>query len=143
MAQMAKFWALLVEAIGAPHLATDSRFATMPARLENREALTTILDGIFLQHSTAYWVDKLGGVVPVAPVYGLAEALDNPRMADMIDTVEHPQGPLRVLSNPIKIDGKRLPNRASPKLGHDTDALLGEMGYGSAEIARLRSEGTV
>ena len=143
MAQMAKFWTLLVDAIGAPHLASDSRFATMPARLENREALTTILDGIFLQHSTAYWVEKLGGVVPVAPVYGLAEALDNPRMADMIDTVTHTAGPLRILSNPIKIDGERLPNRAAPKLGCDTDALLGEIGYSSADILQLRNEGTV
>ncbi len=143
MAQMTKFWTLLVEAIGAPHLASDPRFATMPARLENREALTTILDGIFLQYPTAHWVGKLGGIVPVAPVYGLAEALDNPRMADMIDTVEHPQGPLRVLANPIKIDGERLPNRAAPKLGCDTDALLDEIGYSSADIMQMRSDGTV
>jgi crotonobetainyl-CoA:carnitine CoA-transferase CaiB-like acyl-CoA transferase len=61
----------------------------------------------------------------------------------MIDTVPHPQGPLRVLSNPIKIDGDRLPNRAAPKLGCDTDALLGEIGYSSADISQLRNEGTV
>jgi crotonobetainyl-CoA:carnitine CoA-transferase CaiB-like acyl-CoA transferase len=143
MAQMAKFWTLLVDTIGAAHLASDPRFATMPARLENREQLTTILDGIFLEHPTAYWVEKLGGIVPVAPVYGLAEALDNPGMTDMIDTVPHPQGPLRVLSNPIKIEGDRLPNRAAPKLGCDTDALLSEIGYSGAEIMQLRSEGTV
>jgi crotonobetainyl-CoA:carnitine CoA-transferase CaiB-like acyl-CoA transferase len=143
MAQMAKFWALLVDAIGAPHLANDPRFATIPARLENRDGLTTILDGIFLQHPTAHWVEKLGGIVPVAPVYELAQALDNPRMTDMVDTVDHPQGPLRVLANPIKIDGDRLPNRASPKLGCDTEAVLGEIGYSEAEIAELRSAGTV
>ena len=143
MAQMAKFWTLLTSTIGAPHLASDPRFATMPARLENREQLTTILDGIFLQHSTAHWIDKLGGVVPVAPVYDLAQALDNPRTADMIDTVDHPQGPMRVLANPIRIDGARLPNRASPKLGADTDAVLDEAGFTRAEIATLRSDGVV
>ena len=143
MAQMAKFWALLVETIGVPHLTTDARFATMPARLENREALTTILDGIFLQHPTAYWVEKLGGIVPVAPVYDLAEALDNPRTADMVATVDHPQGPMRVLANPIKLDGERLPTRASPKLGADTQAVLDEAGFTSAEIAGLRDSGTI
>jgi crotonobetainyl-CoA:carnitine CoA-transferase CaiB-like acyl-CoA transferase len=143
MAQMVKFWTLLVETIGAPHLATDPRFLTMPARLENREALTTILDGIFLQHPTAYWVEKLGGIVPVAPVYDLAQALDNPRTGDMIATVDHPQGPLRVLANPIRLDGKRLPTRASPKLGADTDAVLDEAGFTSAEIADLRASGTI
>ena len=143
MAQMPKFWTLLANTIGAPHLKDDPRFATIPARLENRDQLTTILDGIFLQHPTAVWVERLGGLVPVAPVYDLAQALDNPLVADMLDSVDHPQGPLRVLSNPIKIDGARLPNRAAPKLGSDTDALLGEIGYDSDAITQLRAEGTI
>lgn len=143
MAQMPKFWTLLAETIGAAHLASDPRFATVPARLENRDALTTILDGIFLQHPTAFWVEKLGGIVPVAPVYDLAQALDNPRVADMIDTVSHPDGPLRVLSNPIRADGERLPNRAAPKLGADTDALLAELGYSDAQAADLRAAGAI
>jgi crotonobetainyl-CoA:carnitine CoA-transferase CaiB-like acyl-CoA transferase len=143
MAQMPKFWALLVETIGAPHLASDPRFATIPARLENREALTVILDGIFLQHATSHWVEKLGGIVPVAPVYDLAQALENPRMKDMIDTIDHPQGVMRVLSNPIKADGQRLPNRAAPKLGANTDAVLDEAGFTRAEIADLRASGTI
>lgn len=143
MAQMVKFWDLLTDALGAPHLRDDPRFATIPARLENRDQLTTILDGIFLQRPTAHWVDLLGGKVPVAPVYDLAQALDNPRTADMIETVAHPQGPLRVLANPIKIDGGRLPVRASPKLGADTDAVLDEAGFTRAEISDLRASGTI
>ena len=143
MAQLPKFWTLLVDAIGAPHLKNDARFATIPLRFENRAALVKILDGMFLQHPNAHWLAKLGGVVPVAPVNDLMQALDNPLVADMLDTVAHPQGPLRVLSNPIMIDGSRLPNRAAPKLGCDTDALLGEIGFDPEAIARLRAEGTV
>ena len=143
MAQMPKFWTLLADVIGAPHLKDDPRFATIPARLENREALTVILDGIFLQHPTAFWIEKLGGSVPVAPVYDLAQALDNPLVADMLDTVDHSEGPLRVLANPIKLDGARLPNRAAPKLGADTDALLAEIGYSGAQVAELRTNGVV
>jgi crotonobetainyl-CoA:carnitine CoA-transferase CaiB-like acyl-CoA transferase len=120
MAQLPKFWALLVDAIGVK-----------------------ILDGIFLQHPTAHWLSTLGSIVPVAPVNDLAQALDNPLVADMLDTVDHPQGPLRVLSNPIKVDGERLPNRAAPKLGCDTDALLDEIGYSGTEIAALRTKGTI
>jgi crotonobetainyl-CoA:carnitine CoA-transferase CaiB-like acyl-CoA transferase len=143
MAQMGKFWELLIDILGAPHLRGDARFATVAARLENRDQLTVILDGIFLQHPTDHWVDVLGGKVPVAPVYDLAEALDNPRAADMIDRVSHAEGPLRVLSNPIKIDGARLPNRASPKLGFDTAAVLDEAGFTLAEITELRASGTI
>lgn len=143
MAQMPKFWSLLIQTIGVPHLANDPRFATVPARLENRDALTVILDGVFLQHPTAHWIETLGGVVPVAPILDVAQALDNPQVADMIDCVAHPQGPLRVLSNPIRIDGQRLPNRAAPKLGSDTDELLGEIGIGAREIANLRAQGVI
>ena len=63
----------------------------------------------------------------------------------MVDTVAHaakPEG-LRVLNNPIRIDGVRLPNRASSALGADTDAVLDEAGFTSAEIAALRTEGVV
>ena len=42
---------------------------------------------------------------------------------------------MRVLANPIRLDGERLPNRAAPLLGADTDAILGEAGYDAAEIA--------
>lgn len=145
MAQLPKFWALLADAIGVPHLKDDPRFATVPARLENRDALTTILDGVFLQHPTAYWVDRLGGIVPVAPVYGLGAALDNPDAADMIDTVAHPAKPggMRVLANPIRLNGARLPNRAAPKLGADSDAVLIEAGFAPEEIAALRADGIV
>ena len=143
MAQLPKFWVLLADAIGAPHLKDDARFATIPARFENREALVKILDGIFLQQPTAHWLNLLGSVVPVAPVHDLAQALDNPLVADMMDTVSHAQGPLRVLSNPIKIDGARLPNRAAPKLGCDTDELLSEVGYGTSEITDLRARGII
>lgn len=145
MAQLPKFWALLADAIGVPHLKDDPRFATVPARLENRDALTVILDGVFLQHDTAHWERVLGGIVPVAPIYGLAQAIDNPRIADMIDTVAHPAKPggMRVLANPIRLDGERLPNRAAPKLGADSDVLLAEAGYDPAEIARLRADGIV
>jgi crotonobetainyl-CoA:carnitine CoA-transferase CaiB-like acyl-CoA transferase len=143
MAQLNKFWMILTQALAMPHLASDPRFATMAARLEHRDQLTVILDGVFLQHPTAYWVEILGGSVPVAPIHDLAQALDNPLVADMIDRVAHPEGPLRILANPIRIDGARLPNRAAPQLGADTDAILDEAGFTSAEIAALRTAGTI
>ena len=145
MAQLPKFWALLADAIGAGHLRDDARFATIPARLANREQLTAILDGIFLQFPTAHWLARLGGVVPVAPVNSLDGALDSASVASMIDTVAHPARPggVRVLSNPIRVAGERLPNRAAPSLGADSDDLLGEIGYDPDAIGRMRAEGVV
>lgn len=144
MAQLPKFWTLLVAELGDPVL-REERFSTIPSRLEHRNALTTELDRIFSNASTEAWVERLGGRVPIAPVYELDDALDNPRVADMIDRVDHPDAPdgLRVLANPIKLDGERPPNRAGPKLGADTDTLLAEVGFGEDEVAELRSGGVI
>ena len=146
MAQLPKFWQVLVEKLGHPELAQDERFRTPADRRKNREELTRILDGIFSTRPTAEWIDLLGGSVPVAPVYGLAEALDNSFLETtaMLDRVPHPDNPdLRILSNPIKVDGQRLPNRAAPLLGSDTDAVLEELGYASDAIAALREKGVI
>lgn len=146
MAQLPKFWSVLVNRIGRPELADDPRFAEPAGRLANRDALTSILDEVFSAQPVDHWVELLAGHMPVSPVYGLDQALDNPYLATtgMIDRVSHPdRDELRVLANPIRIDGERLPNRAAPLLGADTDAVLAEIGFGEAEVAALRAKGVV
>ncbi len=142
MAQLPKFWTLLVDRIGRPDLATDPRFASVPLRLEHRDALTQELDRTFMTQPTAHWIEVLGGTVPVAPVYDLAQALDSPwqQAMGMIDVVDHPtRAAMRILANPIRIDGARLPNRVGPSLGADTETLLDEIGVDAARIAELRA----
>jgi crotonobetainyl-CoA:carnitine CoA-transferase CaiB-like acyl-CoA transferase len=146
MCQLPKFWRVLTEKIGRDDLASDPRFIKEADRLANRAALTEILDGIFNQQPTAHWQTLLEGSVPIAPVYQLDQALDNPwlDMIGMKDSVVHPdREDLRVLASPIRIDGKRLPNRAGPLLGQDSDDILGELGYAADDIAELRRAGVV
>ncbi len=145
MAQLPKFWDVLTTRIGRADLAADPRFATPADRLANRPLLTAMLDAIFSEQPTAHWLGLLQGHMPVAPVYGLAQALDNPYLAEtgMVDRAAHPDRELRVLSNPIKVDGERLPNRAAPLLGADSDAVLAEAGFEAGEIADLRAEGVI
>lgn len=146
MAQLSKFWVLLTDLIGRSDLRADPRFDSIPARLANRDALTRELDAIFMAHPTAHWMALLGGIVPVAPVNDLAQALDSPWQQEvgMLDAVDHPaQQGMRVLANPIRVDGKRLRNAAGPGLGADTGALLDELGYDGPAIAKLRASGVV
>lgn len=146
MAQIPKFWTVLVEKIGRPELAHDPRFLKPADRLAHRDELVAILDEVFGERPTAHWIELLGGHMPVAPVLSLDQALDSPylRTTGMVDTVAHPdRAEMRVLANPIRLDGERLPNRAGPLLGFDTDAVLAEAGYGEAEIASFRAKGVV
>ncbi len=117
-----KFWGELASAIGRPELAQDIRFATMGNRQKNRDAITEIVDAELKKRPSSYWLDKLGSRLPIAPVLDLASALDNPflKTTDMVRTVPHPAMPgMRVLGNPIKINGRRLEQSVCSPMGAD------------------------
>ena len=146
MAQIPKFWPILCEKVGHADLIDDPRFGSPANRLANRAELSDLLNGVFGEQPTRHWQKLLEGHVPVAPVNTLDQALDNPWLdtINMRDTIPHPDRPeMDVLSSPIKLNGERLPNKAGPLLGEDSDAILSEIGYDAAAVADLRSSGVV
>ena len=144
MCMTEKFWQSLLGVLGREDLASDPRFADAAARRGNRDALTAALDAEFGRDSTRHWLDRLQGLLPVAPVYDLPHALDNPfaTAVGMVRPLPHPARPdFRVLANPIKLDGQRLPSRRGPRLGEHTDTVLSEAGLTRVEIEALRAGG--
>ncbi len=141
MCNKEKFWPLLARALGHPEWASDERFANFPARLEHRDELTVLLDEAFSRRKTGEWLEKLSGKVPVAPVNDVAQALDNPFVAERasIQDFRYPDGrSARLIASPLRLSDAELPRNAAPSLGADTDALLGELGYSKERIAELR-----
>ena len=146
MCQNPAFWEKLCDAIGHPDLKTDPRFDSMEARLENRSELTQVLDDILQTKTTDEWLPVMQGQFPVGPVYDIGQALDNPFLKEtgMIQNVPHPDRPdMRAQTNPIKLDGARLPSKHAPKLGADTDQVLTDLGFDAEAIAKLKSAGIV
>ncbi|WP_291688190.1 CoA transferase [Bradyrhizobium sp.] len=122
-----KFWAELVNAIGRTELLSDPRFLTQALRQANRDALTDIIDGELSRKPNAHWLAKLNGVLPIAPVLDLAQALENPFLhsTGMIRNTPHPAKPdMRTLANPIKVNGQRLEQAACSPLGADNAEYL-------------------
>ena len=122
-----KFWEALAQALGRPELVEDPRFRLNRDRFAHREALTEVLDREFQTRPTAEWLKVLSGVLPVAPVRGLAEALDNPFLAEtgMIQSSPHPSKPdFKVLASPIRVDGRRPDLAPCPPLGADNGQVL-------------------
>lgn len=145
MGLTAKFWSLIIEKVGRPDIGENPDFADFPARLKNRDQLTKVLDAVFAQKTVDEWMEMFAGLVPIGPVYGLDKALDNPYVAErgLIQTMDHPKKPLRVLSNPIRDNGEVLPVKPAPQLGQDTDDILGELGYSESDISGLREKSVV
>lgn len=144
MCMLEKFWQIFIEGIGNPAWAAEERFAGFAARRAARLELTPLVDAILSTRPTAYWTEKFAGRIPIAPVLDIAQALDNPyvQQVDMLQQVEHPQGPQRLLRNPVKINGERLSGQAAPALNADAGALLASLGYNHAAIERLLGEST-
>jgi crotonobetainyl-CoA:carnitine CoA-transferase CaiB-like acyl-CoA transferase len=126
MCMTQKFWVALVQAMDRADLLEDARFPDPHMRAKNRAALTDALDPTFRTRTTAAWLEKFNGVLPAAPVYRLDQALDSDfaRATGMVSAVPHPaKGSLRVIANPLRIDGERLAQAACSPLGAD-NALL-------------------
>ena len=129
MCMTQKFWLSLCEATGRADLSADPRFPDPNTRAKNRAQLTDELDGTFRTRTTADWLARFNGLLPAAPVYRLDQALDSAfaKSAGMVSAVLHPvKNVLRVIANPIKVDGKRMAQAACSPLGADNDALLGK-----------------
>ena len=123
MCMTQKFWLSLVEVMGRQGLLNDPRFADPNTRAVNRAALTDALDPTFRTRTTAEWLALFNGLLPASPVYRLDQALDSPfvRAAGMVSDVPHPtKGRLRVIANPLRIDGERPAQAACSPLGADT-----------------------
>jgi crotonobetainyl-CoA:carnitine CoA-transferase CaiB-like acyl-CoA transferase len=144
MCNKEKFWTALAEAVGKPEWATDPEYSTFAARLKNREQVTQELDAVLTTATTAEWISRLGGKVPIAPVYDVQQALENPFVAEqqLVLDFQHPEhGKIRGVASPVRLENSAvLPTRAAPRLGEDTDALLEELGYAPNLIGALREQ---
>lgn len=129
MCMTQKFWLNLCEVTGRGDLAADPRFPDPNTRAKNRAAMSAELDVTFRTRTTDDWLAAMNGLLPAAPVYRLDQALDSSfaRETGMVSSVPHPiKGELRILSNPLRIDGERLAQAACSPLGADNEALLGK-----------------
>jgi len=129
--------------MGKPELATDARFASNAKRTASREALRELIVAAF------------AGLTAEQVVARLDEAqIANARVNTMADVWEHPQlkargrwlqvdtpaGPIPALLPPGVPDAASTRIDAVPALGQHSNAILEELGYAEAAIARLAAE---
>jgi crotonobetainyl-CoA:carnitine CoA-transferase CaiB-like acyl-CoA transferase len=127
MCMTERFWNALLDGIGATKLGVDPRFVSAAARNANREALNAELDVIFRKQDSAHWLSILQGRLPIGPVLTVKQALANPFLVSngMLSDVPHPSRPdFKMLSSPLKFDGRRPTQQVCAPLGHDNEAVL-------------------
>jgi crotonobetainyl-CoA:carnitine CoA-transferase CaiB-like acyl-CoA transferase len=139
-----KFWTALVGAMELPELAGDERFASFSARRQHRDETLAILEARFRTRTTADWLAALTGVVPIAPVRSMEEALDldELRGREMLAEYEHPAlGTIRSVGLPLRVGDYRPVYTPGPGLGADQVEVLRSVGYADEEIVALGDAG--
>jgi len=141
-------WLRLVEALEAPDLATDPRFADNAARMKNLDALTGLLTPRFRERTTAEWLTRLEAAgVPAGPVLTIGEMLADPQVRAremVIETTHSRLGPVKTLGPPVKLSATAPSvRRGAPLLGEHTREILREHGYSDSDIERLAASGDI
>ena len=137
-------WQRLCAALGRADLQHKAEFIDQPARAKNRQALNAEINRLLAAKTSAEWIELLNRAgVPCGPIYAMDQVFDDPQVQHLgvAQSVTHPQlGELRVIGQAAKLS--RTPAAlasASPEAGEHTAQLLGELGYGTAQIDDLRN----
>ncbi|HUD68646.1 MAG TPA: CoA transferase [Acidimicrobiales bacterium] len=122
----------MCDALGAPELAEDPRFATNAARITHREEFDAALRARFSTRSASEWEAVLVEAgVPCGPVHSVQSALADPQIRDggLVTTATTSAGEFRMLRSPIRVDGAWLPVRRSPPvLDQDGEHIRASLG---------------
>ena len=141
-------WQRVADALGAPELVQDPRFATAGLRVEHHTELEAELAPRFLRNSSQHWLaslEKQG--VPCGPVRNMLQALSDPHTIarEMVVEVPHATlGSVQTLGVPVKFS--QTPARVrhgAPVYGQHSREVLGEYGFGFEEIAALERDGAL
>jgi formyl-CoA transferase/CoA:oxalate CoA-transferase len=148
-----KLWGALCAVLhddpeAAVALRDDPRFANNHDRVQNRPALTAVLNEILGRQDRAHWLARLEQAgIPCAPILNVAEALSHPQLVHRGSIVEqeHPAaGTIHSVGNPILFSQTPISyRRPPPRLGEHTDEVLLGLGYTETEIDALRQEGAI
>ena len=138
----------LWQALDRPELADDPRFADNTKRIENRAALTEIIETWMATFDTDASVLKALEMarVPSGPVLSPADAITHPYFIerDMVREIHDPiAGSFTVPGFPIKFSGTvPQPDLVAPTLGQHNSEILGDLlGYDEATIRQWEQDG--
>jgi len=131
-------FAALCAAVG---LEPPQAWRTNAGRVADRVALAAALAGVFGTRTARDWSEILAlAGVPSAPVQDLGALPDDPQLVatGLLQEVDHPAGPVRVVGSPYRLDGERpRVRRAPPLLGEHTAQVLTALGLSAEQVEEV------
>jgi len=132
--------------IGKPELAVDQRFSSALGRMEHKDELREIFEGVFADKTLEEWKAALatarGAWSPVQTpeeIYRDEQTIAN----GFLRHVDYPDGGLKLPVPPILFDEEAGDPPPAPDFGADTAEVLRSIGVDDTELERLRASGVV
>ncbi len=140
-------WRWLIEALDAPQLGEDPRFASVKDRCLHMDAVDAAIAALTRPYAKKELFELLiRNRVPCAPVRTLVEVVNDPHLhaRGSLQWIEHPEyGRIVVNTSPLRFAGEdgQVPYKPSAALGADTEAILAErLSLGEAQVRELREQ---
>ncbi len=141
-------YARFCEALGAPELATDSRFSSEALRSKNRVELNRAIAERTRRCPSQALIASLNEAgVPCGPIYKMDDVFADPQVQHLgvAVTVPKPEGgELNLVGPAMRLS--RTPaqmKRTIGRPGEHNDGVLRDLGYTEAEIAALRTANVI
>src|SRR6516164_11396510 len=136
----------LADAIGEPHLALYSEQDAWTRRDEIADMIASRLK----TETTEEWSRRMGRVqIWHARVQDYQDLVEDAQVRHMhalvtVQSEDRTGAPITLVNHPLRYDGEAATVRLPPQpLGAQTREVLGDLGFGAAEIAALMREGVV
>lgn len=141
---------ILAERLGRLDLLEDPRFKTNAMRVQHREAIDAIVEGLLKEKTLDEWMEVLeGSGLAHGPVNTIERVFEHPQIQarDMVESIaceELEGGEVKVIGVPIKFgDTPGEIRTRAPYLGEHTDEILKKIGYSDEKIASLRKKAVI
>lgn len=139
---------MLFAAMDAMHLLQDERFSTMEAMLENRGALSDLVQEILITRDADEWLETFNSMeVPVRKVADVEEAVKDEQVLInkmVVPPVDDDMGVPLIINHPIKISNvAQVGPKRAPELGEHSEEILESLGYSEDQIKTLRDKGVI
>lgn len=138
----------LAHAVGSPQWASDPRFSTNPARVENLSELDALLTAWFVVRPWSEIEATLSAEgIPFSKVYTIEDIELDPQFIARKAIVRLPDADYGSLPAPCivpRVPGREMPiPRTGPDTGEHNAQLLAAYGIDAAALAILRADGVV